>query len=87
MALALAHAHVLADPAPIIAMSGMGLATLLLFGWLSLFICALVSIIASPHTVGMKIVWLVFAFVAPFLGSLLWFIVGRGDVYRRRSLN
>ncbi|HEY2059948.1 MAG TPA: PLDc N-terminal domain-containing protein [Amycolatopsis sp.] len=25
----------------------------------------------------MKLVWVVFAFCAPFLGPLLWFLVGR----------
>ncbi|MEV0056963.1 PLD nuclease N-terminal domain-containing protein [Saccharopolyspora shandongensis] len=81
----MALAHVLADPEQILAMSGLSLATLLLFGWLALFVCALFSIVLSPHTGGMKLAWLVFAFVAPFLGCLLWFVVGRGDAYRRRA--
>lgn len=44
-----------------------------------LFLGALVSILGSGLTGGMKVVWVVFAFCAPFLGSLLWFVVGRGD--------
>ncbi|MGI8309131.1 PLD nuclease N-terminal domain-containing protein [Saccharopolyspora hattusasensis] len=51
-----------------------------------MFVCALISILLSAHTGGMKIAWLVFAFVAPFLGCLLWFVVGRGDAYRRRAV-
>jgi hypothetical protein len=41
------------------------------------FIAALVSILGSGLTGGMKLVWVVFAFCAPFLGPLLWFLVGR----------
>ena len=48
-----------------------------------LFIGALISILCSAHTGGMKLAWIVFAFVAPFLGSLLWFVIGRGDSMRR----
>lgn len=50
-----------------------------------LFVGALISILASAHTGGMKLAWVVFAFVAPFLGSLLWFLVGRGDSLRRHA--
>ena len=83
----MALAHVLAaDPAPFFAFGTLALVALVAFGWLVLFLAALVSILGSPHTGGMKIAWLVFAFIAPFLGSLLWFIVGRGDSYRRRAV-
>ncbi|WP_328603647.1 PLDc N-terminal domain-containing protein [Amycolatopsis sp. NBC_00345] len=41
------------------------------------FIAALVGIVGSGLTGGMKLVWVVFAFCAPFLGPLLWFLVGR----------
>ncbi|SEO45930.1 PLDc N-terminal domain-containing protein [Amycolatopsis saalfeldensis] len=41
------------------------------------FITALVGILGSGLTGGMKLVWVVFAFCAPFLGPLLWFLVGR----------
>lgn len=46
--------------------------------WLGLVIAALVSIIRSERlgTV-MKIVWGAIVFFFPFLGTLLWFIVGR----------
>ncbi|MEW2505307.1 PLD nuclease N-terminal domain-containing protein [Amycolatopsis sp. CA-161197] len=41
------------------------------------FLAALISVLGSPLTGGMKLVWVVFAFCAPFLGPLLWFLVGR----------
>ncbi|WP_410667531.1 PLD nuclease N-terminal domain-containing protein [Amycolatopsis sp. cmx-4-68] len=46
-----------------------------------LFLSALVSILGSRLTGGMKLVWVVFAFCAPFLGSLLWFAFGRRDAH------
>jgi phospholipase D-like protein len=46
------------------------------------FVAALVSILANPQSGGMKIVWIVFAFCAPFLGPLLWFVVGRRQAVR-----
>ena len=43
---------------------------------------ALASIIASPQDFGMKVVWVVLVLVAPFIGSLLWFFIGRGHARR-----
>lgn len=60
-----------------------GLVLAVLIGYALLFIGALVSIVSSPLSGGMKLVWVVFAFVAPFLGSLLWFLVGRGAARRQ----
>lgn len=51
-----------------------------------LFIAALVSVLGSPLTGGMKLVWIVIAFVAPVLGSLAWFVFGRRDAYSRKSI-
>lgn len=59
-----------------------GLAVLPLLAWLLLVVAALISILASPQTFGMKIVWAVFVFIAPFIGSVLWFLVGRGNARR-----
>jgi hypothetical protein len=42
-------------------------------------VSALFSILGSRLGGGMKLVWVVFAFCAPFLGSLLWFGFGRRD--------
>jgi hypothetical protein len=60
---------------------GIGLVALALF---ALFIGALVSVLRSGLTGGMKVVWIVFAFCAPFLGPVLWFLVGKKDVEARR---
>ncbi|MFJ3926247.1 PLDc N-terminal domain-containing protein [Streptomyces sp. NPDC090022] len=48
-----------------------------------LFVAALVSIAGSRLSGGLKLGWIVFACVAPFLGSLIWFLVGRRDARRR----
>lgn len=45
-----------------------------------LVIAAVIGIIASRLDGGMKVVWLVLVVVAPFIGSLLWFLVGRRRV-------
>ena len=60
---------------------GVGLVALAL---VVLFIGALVSVLRSGMTGGMKVVWVVFAFCAPFLGPVLWFLVGKKDVDARR---
>ena len=52
----------------------------LAYAWL--VIGALVSIVGSAHDLGMKLVWVVFVFIAPFIGSLLWFFVGRSHARR-----
>lgn len=46
--------------------------------WLGLVIAALVSIVRSERlgTV-MKIVWGAIVFFFPFLGTIIWFVVGR----------
>ena len=82
----ISHASVLAAHGGPGIVPGVGavLLGLVLVGWAVLFLAALISIIASPHTAGMKLVWLIVAFAAPLLGSLLWFVIGRGDAYRRR---
>jgi|tagenome__1003787_1003787.scaffolds.fasta_scaffold10364781_1 hypothetical protein len=41
------------------------------------FLAALVSILGSRQSGGMKLVWIIFAFCAPFVGPVLWFLVGR----------
>ncbi|MEO6088183.1 MAG: PLD nuclease N-terminal domain-containing protein [Umezawaea sp.] len=56
---------------------GPGVVFLVVMGFAVLFIAALVSVLRSPLPGGMKLVWVVFAFCAPFLGGLLWFLIGR----------
>ncbi|MGW1680332.1 PLD nuclease N-terminal domain-containing protein [Saccharopolyspora sp. NPDC002376] len=48
-----------------------------------LVIGALISVLGSPQSFGMKVVWIVFVFLAPFLGSILWFLIGRGNARER----
>ncbi|WP_371675480.1 PLD nuclease N-terminal domain-containing protein [Streptomyces sp. NBC_01276] len=48
-----------------------------------LFIGALVSIARSGLTGAMKLAWAAFAVVAPFLGSVIWFLIGRRDAQRQ----
>ncbi|MEU0533305.1 PLD nuclease N-terminal domain-containing protein [Amycolatopsis tolypomycina] len=57
----------------------MGVAGAVVLAFAVLFLAALVGILRSPLTGGMKLVWVLFAFCAPFLGSLLWFVAGRRD--------
>jgi membrane protein DedA with SNARE-associated domain len=42
---------------------------------------ALFSSLTAPQSGGMKLVWLVFIVIAPFVGSLLWFLVGKRSAY------
>ncbi len=69
--------------------AGMGMLGMIGLGMLAyavLFIGALISILCSAHTGGMKLVWVIVAFAMPFIGSLLWFVIGRGDSLRRRGM-
>lgn len=54
-------------------------------GFLVLTIGALLSILGSRLGGGMKFIWVVLVFAAPFLGSLAWFVIGRRDAERRAS--
>ncbi|MFJ5680081.1 PLD nuclease N-terminal domain-containing protein [Streptomyces sp. NPDC093097] len=53
--------------------------------FVALFVGALVSILKARMDGGMKLVWVVFAFIAPILGSLLWFLIGRRHLTTYRS--
>jgi Phospholipase_D-nuclease N-terminal len=50
---------------------------LAVLAYLVFFVAALISVLGSHESGGMKLVWIIFAFCAPFLGPLLWFVVGR----------
>ncbi|MGP4014633.1 PLD nuclease N-terminal domain-containing protein [Saccharopolyspora sp. 5N708] len=50
---------------------------LVVLAYVVFFLGALISILGSSQSGGMKLVWIIFAFCAPFLGPLLWWIVGR----------
>ncbi|QWF77860.1 PLD nuclease N-terminal domain-containing protein [Amycolatopsis sp. CA-230715] len=59
---------------------GIGLIIVLVaagIGFLVFFFVALVSIVGTDIGCGAKILWLLVVFCLPFLGSLLWFVVGR----------
>ncbi|MDX3226698.1 PLDc N-terminal domain-containing protein [Streptomyces sp. ME19-01-6] len=60
-----------------------GVFLLIALACLVFFISTLVSILRSPLTVGMKLIWIIFAFIAPFIGSLCWFVIGSKDARRR----
>ncbi|GHE10885.1 PLD nuclease N-terminal domain-containing protein [Streptomyces alanosinicus] len=55
-------------------------------GALALYFGALLGIVRSDLTGGTKLVWLFFALMAPFLGSLFWFLIGRRDAQRRPGI-
>jgi hypothetical protein len=57
-----------------------------LLAYVAFVIGALVSIVASGTPRGMKAVWIVFVVVAPMIGSLAWFVVGRRDSSRKRAV-
>jgi hypothetical protein len=48
-----------------------------LIAYALLVIGAFFSALFSGATAGMKLVWIVFIVIAPFIGSLLWFLVGK----------
>lgn len=61
----------------------MGLIVILLIAvlslaWLLLFIATVVSIARSPADSTGKALWLLIALLFPLVGSLFWFIVGKG---------
>ncbi|GAA4861134.1 hypothetical protein GCM10023222_11220 [Saccharopolyspora cebuensis] len=83
MSMLLAHGGAAAEAGgQIFGMALLGALALGLLAYAVLFIAALISIVASPHGMGMKVVWIVFAFIAPFIGSVLWFALGRRDAFR-----
>ena len=53
-----------------------GLAVAVALAVVGLVIAAVVSILFSSEELGMKAVWLIFVFFAPFIGALAWFLVG-----------
>lgn len=60
------------------------LAAVLVFGALLLCLAVVVFIVAAFFSalfarigLGTKLLWIILIFVAPFIGALLWFIIGR----------
>lgn len=64
---------------------GMGVliaAFLIALAWF--VIAAVIGVLRSSLGGGMKLVWIVLVFLAPFLGSLLWYVIGRPQALRPR---
>jgi predicted Co/Zn/Cd cation transporter (cation efflux family) len=59
--------------------------TVVVGGFLTLVIGALVSVLRSRLGGGMKFLWGVLVLATPVLGSLAWFVIGRRDAERRES--
>ncbi|NKY98860.1 PLDc N-terminal domain-containing protein [Nocardiopsis alborubida] len=64
-----------------------GLPILLLIGFVVVSLVAVVLIIAAVFSIltsrvdgAMKVVWLIFVCIAPLIGAILWFLVGRSRV-------
>jgi Phospholipase_D-nuclease N-terminal len=55
-----------------------GLVSLLIAHFL-IAMLALVSVFRSTQSAGMKLVWFVLVWLAPLVGSVLWFLIGRHD--------
>jgi hypothetical protein len=51
--------------------------------FLVFFFTALSGILRSGLSGGMKVLWVIFAFCAPFIGCLAWFFIGSKDTERR----
>jgi hypothetical protein len=55
----------------------------LVLAFLVFFLRALAGILRSGLSGGMKTLWVIFAFCAPFLGCLAWYFIGGRDAERR----
>jgi membrane protein DedA with SNARE-associated domain len=53
----------------------------LLLAYALLVLGALISSLGAPMSGGMKLVWVVFIFIAPFIGSICWFLIGKRNAY------
>ncbi|MET9465446.1 MULTISPECIES: PLD nuclease N-terminal domain-containing protein [unclassified Streptomyces] len=68
-----------------ISVAAVGVLAVVAIAYVAFFVAAVVSIARSGLAGGLKLGWVVFAVVAPFLGSLLWFLVGRRDAQRQHQ--
>lgn len=59
-----------------------GVVALVVLADVLLFLGTLVSVLKSPQSGGMKLVWCLVVFAAPFVGCLLWFFIGRPNAAR-----
>ncbi|MGW2994049.1 PLD nuclease N-terminal domain-containing protein [Streptomyces sp. NPDC001193] len=85
-ALQTAHVQAMGDTGRL-ALAGGVMATALAaaLAALLLAIAALLSVLRSGHCNAVKILWVVIVLVAPFLGSLAWFALGRRGIEHRTA--
>ncbi len=75
--LALNDSDLLTTGIPILLLVGFAVVSLVA---VVLIIAAVFSILTSRVDGAMKVVWLIFVCVAPLIGAILWFLVGRNRV-------
>ena len=66
--------------------SGLGIVLAVLIGavvlgYLALIVTAFFGALLSPLPGGMKVVWAVFIWCAPFIGALCWYFIGRRNAF------
>jgi hypothetical protein len=75
--LALNDSGLLSTVLPILLLVGVAVVSLVA---VVLIIAAVFSILTSRVDGAMKVVWLIFVCIAPLIGAVLWFLVGRNRV-------
>ncbi|ASU58216.1 MULTISPECIES: PLD nuclease N-terminal domain-containing protein [Nocardiopsis] len=75
--LALNDSGLLTTVLPILLLVGVAVVSLVA---VVLIIAAVFSILTSRVDGAMKVVWLIFVCIAPLIGAILWFLVGRNRV-------
>lgn len=75
--LALNDSGLLTTVLPILLLVGVAVVSL---AAVVLIIAAVFSILTSRVDGAMKVVWLIFVCIAPLIGAILWFLVGRNRV-------
>lgn len=68
------------------AIAVVGLSVLSALAVVALVLAAVFSILLSSLDGGMKIVWLVLVVLAPVIGALLWFFIGRSRAARTHRM-
>jgi hypothetical protein len=75
--LALNDSGLLTTVLPILLLVGVAVVSLVA---VVLIVAAVFSILTSRVDGAMKVVWLIFVCIAPLIGAILWFLVGRNRV-------
>lgn len=74
-----AHAASLSPSAGVVILAVLVVAVII--GYLAFIVAAFFGALLSPLPGGMKIVWAVFIWCAPFIGALCWYLVGKKNAY------